>query len=97
MQKWLSKIGFEFHWPGYHYLGPGTHLRERLARKDAPVNRLDALAKLHDQDYAVAKCLRDKWKADKKMIRAIDALPGDKTWTECIVKHIMTAKLCLKL
>ena len=97
VQKWLFKTGIEFHWPGYHYLGPGTHLKARLSRGDAPINRLDAIAQQHDQDYETATCLRDKWKADRKMIKAIDTLPGDKTWTESIVRRIMQAKLCLKL
>ena len=96
VQKWF-KTGIEFHWPGYHYLGPGTHLKAWLSRGDAPINRLDAIAQQHDQDYEAASCLRDKWKADRKMIKAIDTLPGDKTWTESIVRRIMQAKLCLKL
>ena len=50
----------------------------------------------HDQDYEAATSLRDKWKANRKMIKTID-LPGDKTWTESIVRRIMQAKLCLKL
>ena len=97
LQKWLFKTGNEFHWPSYYFLGPGTHLQERLAKGDAPVNRLDALAKQHDQDYECAASIRDKWEADRKMIRAIDALPGEKSWTETIVRQIMRAKLCLKL
>ena len=28
LQKALAKTGIEFHWPGYQYMGPGTHLRE---------------------------------------------------------------------
>ena len=27
IQKTLNKTGVEFHWPGYRYLGPGTHLK----------------------------------------------------------------------
>ena len=25
VQKLLAKTGKEFHWPGYQYMGPGTH------------------------------------------------------------------------
>jgi len=41
--------------------------------------------------------LQDKWKADTKMIKAIDRLPGKKTMTERVVKRIMQAKKRLKL
>jgi len=41
--------------------------------------------------------LQDKWKADTKMIQAIDRLPGKKTKTERVVKKIMQAKKRLKL
>ncbi len=30
IQKWLGKTRFEFHWPGYQYMGPGTKLDKRL-------------------------------------------------------------------
>ena len=97
LQKWLGKTGIEFHWPGYQYMGPGTHLKKRLARGDPGINRLDRISKQHDIDYSKSKNLQDKWKADTKMIRAIDKLPGRKTMTERIVKRIMQAKKRLKL
>ena len=97
IQKWLSKTGIEFHWPGYQYMGPGTKLKKRLARGDPGINRLDKLAKQHDIDYSHAKNLQDKWKADAKMIRGIDSLLGRKTMTERIVKKIMQAKKRFKL
>ena len=76
IQKWLSKTGIEFHWPGY--LGPGTKLEKRLARGDPGINRLDKIAKQHDIAYAKAKNLEDKWKADIKMIESINKLTGKK-------------------
>ena len=97
IQKWLGKTGIEFHWPGYQFMGPGTKLTKRLKRGDPGINRLDKIAKQHDIDYSKAKNLRDKWKADTKMIKAIDKLPGSKTMTEKIVKRIMQAKKKLKL
>ena len=51
IQKWLGKTGIEFHWPGYQYMGPGTHLKKRLARGDPGINRLDRISKQHDIDY----------------------------------------------
>ena len=97
VQKWLAKAGKEFHWPGYQYMGPGTHLAKRLKRGDPVINRLDKIAKQHDIDYSQARNLQDKWKADTKMIQAIDRLPGKKTKTERVVKKIMQAKKRLKL
>ena len=97
MQKALAKTGIEFHWPGYQYLGPGTKLKKRLARGDPGINRLDKIAKQHDIDYDKAKNLQDKWKADTKMIKATDALPGKKTVPEKVVKRIMQAKKKIKL
>ena len=47
----------EFHWPNYHYMGPGTHLKKRLARGDQGINGLDRIAKAHDIDYDRAKDL----------------------------------------
>ena len=83
----------EFHWPGYQYMGPGTHLGKRLTRGDPGINRLDRIA--HDIDYGRAKDLKDKWVADRKMIAKVDKLPGRKTLTERIVKNIIKAKLKL--
>ena len=91
----LNKTGIEFHWPGYQYMGPGTHLKKRLARGDPGINRLDRIAKVHDMDYDKAKNLKDKWAADRKMIAKIDQLPGSKNLTERIVRRIMKAKLRL--
>ena len=79
------------------YMGPGTHLAKRLKRGDPGINRLDQIAKQHDIDYSRAKNLQDKWKADTKMIQAIDRLPSKKTKTERVVKKIMQAKKRLKL
>ena len=95
VQNLLNKTGIEFHWPGYPYMGPGTHLKKRLARGDPGINRLDRIAKAHDIDYDKVKNLKDKWAADRKMIAKIDQLPGSKNLTERIVRRIMKAKLRL--
>ena len=95
VQHLLNKTGIEFHWPGYQYMGPGTHLKKRLACGDPGINRLDRIAKAHDIDYDKAKNLKDKWEADRKMIAKIDKLPGSKSLTERIVRRIMKTKLRL--
>ena len=92
LQKWISKLGIEFHWPGYQYMGPGTKLAMRLKRGDPGINRLDRLAKQHDIDYSKAKNLADKHAADRTMITGIQRF-GKNTMTERIVKRIMQAKV----
>ena len=78
-------------------MGPGTKVQKRLKRGDPRINRLDKIAKTHDMEYATARNLQDKWKADDKMIRAIGNLPGKKKKTEKVVKKIMQMKRKLKL
>ena len=95
LQKMLAKTGIEFHWPGYQYMGPGTHLAKRLKRGDPGINRLDRISKTHDIDYSKAHSLADKHAADRKMINSIVKLPGKQTLTERIVKNIMRAKVKL--
>ena len=79
-------------------MGPGTKLDKRLkCGGDPGIDRLDKVAKQHDIDYAHAKNLQDKWKADTNMIKAIDKLPGKHTLTEKVMKKIMQVKKRLKL
>jgi len=65
-------------------MGPGTKLAKRLKGGDPGINRLDKVAKQHDNDYCKARNLQDKWEADAKMTKAIDKLPGHKTLTEIL-------------
>ena len=93
----VGQDGHQISLPGYQNLGAGTHLKKRLKQGDPGVIRLDKIAKQHDIDYSRAQSLADKWKADTKMIKAIDKLAGSKTLTERIVKRVMQAKKRLKL
>jgi hypothetical protein len=52
-----------------NFLGPGTHIRTRLARGDKPVNDLDNVAKSHDISY-MNSLDRLKHTNDKKQFRA---------------------------
>ena len=81
----------------YQYLGPGTFLKKRFARGDPGINRLDRIAKQHVIDYSNAKNIRDKWKADLKIVNAIDALPGKKSRMEKLSRNIIAAKRKFKL
>ena len=94
IQKALEKTGIEFHWPGYQYMGPGTHLAKRLKRGDPGINRLDRIAKQHDIDYSKARNLADKHRADRKMIKGIQKLKK-RTLTEDAAKLAMKTKLAL--
>ena len=62
------------------FLGPGKKLRKRPALWQKVKNRLDEydIACEYDIAYSKAKNLRDKWSADRIMIKAIDAFPGKK-------------------
>ena len=51
-----------------NYMGPGTHLKERLARGDPPRTMEDRVAQAHDIRYALAKSQKDVAAADRKMI-----------------------------
>lgn len=53
-------------------MGPSTKLKNRLARGDPGINRLDRIAKQHDIDYTKARHLKDKHKADRTMIARIN-------------------------
>ena len=97
IQNLLSKTGIAYHVPGYQYLGPGTKLKKRLAWGDPGKNQLDRVAKQHDIDYILARKMRDKWKADDKMIKAINNLPGRKIMTGRGIRKIMQAKKRMKL
>lgn len=66
LTNWLiKKMPIEMHVPGYHYCGPGTKLRERLARGDPGVNELDRACKEHDIAYSKYKNISDRNIADK--------------------------------
>ena len=78
-------------------LGPMEKRKKRLKRGDPGKNRLDRIAKQHDIDYSKAKNIRDKWKADEKMVKAIDRLPGKKSVMERVARGIIKTKKRLHL
>ena len=55
----------EMHLPGYNFCGPFTKLDERLARGDAPVNKLDAGCKEHDIFFRDHKDTKERRTAAK--------------------------------
>ena len=69
-----SVLPFEKHFPGCHYLGPGTRLDLRLDENgnpnpgNEPVDRVDEAALKHDKAYSRFDDLRNRLKADKEML-----------------------------
>lgn len=61
----INNLPFELHWPGYQALGPGTKLKERLARGETGINPLDAAAFEHDKWYRDHKDVESRHVADK--------------------------------
>jgi hypothetical protein len=53
------------------YMGPGTHVIERLKKGDRGKTAVDRVAKIHDIDYMLARKPSDVAVADKRMIDAV--------------------------
>lgn len=52
LNKLIDILPVELHIPGgYQYCGPGTHLKDRLARGDKGINELDKACLEHDKEY----------------------------------------------
>lgn len=62
-------LGSQLTVPGHHYLGPGNSIDEGKA----PVDKDDARAQLHDEQYNSAKSDTDILNADKEFI--VDSIP----------------------
>lgn len=61
----INKLPVELHIPGYNFCGPGTRLKERLARGDTGVNLLDEACREHDIAYNENKDLQSRHEADR--------------------------------
>ena len=58
----------------YTFLGPSTHVNERLARGDKPIDNLDKYAKEHDKTYTLVfkKKLQKGIKVSKEEVQRAD-------------------------
>ncbi|KAF0707080.1 Uncharacterized protein FWK35_00032432 [Aphis craccivora] len=56
----INHLPLELHLPGYRFAGPGTKLKERLARGERGINRLDKLARAYDIAYENSNSLTDR-------------------------------------
>lgn len=98
LNKAIDKLPYEFHIPRYSFCGPGTKLKERLARGDSGINPLDEHCKIHDIKYAQNKDRKIRNIADKKLadaawtrVKAQDSSIGEKA-SAYLVTNIMKAK-----
>jgi len=65
----INALPFELHIPGYQFCGPGTRLRERLARGERGINPLDAACREHDIAYSRNKELSNRHIADQLLAK----------------------------
>ena len=89
------------------YYGPFNPIHEQLIYDQKgnilryiqkPTRKTDEICSQHDVDYTLAKNLKDKHIADKKMIDSINKLPyKDKQWGNFSVKNIISSKKKLGL
>lgn len=66
----INKLPFEMHIPSYQYCGPGTKLKERLARNDPGINELDRACKEHDIAYSITNDQKRRNLADDILAKA---------------------------
>ena len=67
--RFINNLPFEWHVPNHNFCGPGTRIRERLARGDKGVNPLDEACKKHDISYLNSKELKDRHQADRELVQ----------------------------
>lgn len=86
INKGVDLLPVELHLPGgYRYCGPGTRLKERLARGDKGVNKLDEACKAHDIAYSKYSDNERRRQADRQLadsawarVKAKDSSLGEK-------------------
>ena len=71
-KRQVDALPVELHLPGYRFCGPGTKLKERLARGERGINELDEACREHDIAYARYK--------DNSRRRIADRVLADKAW-----------------
>ena len=105
--KVAPKKGFVM--PGHKYTGPGNPLEQQLRYDPTtgqileiyqkPTGKTDAVSMQHDVDYTVCgnkpksdqvKC---KNEADRKMVKALDAIPWkDRQWGHAVARNAIATK-----
>ena len=94
--------------PGHKYTGPYNPLDKQvqyddqgniLEIYDMPTGATDAIAMQHDVDYSICKDDKKcKHRADKKMVRALDAVPwNERQWGHFLARNTINTKRKLGL
>lgn len=98
LNRTIDILPVELHIPGYQYCGPGTKLKERLARGDSGINKLDQACKEHDISYSKYSDSYQRSIADQKLadqawqrVTSADANLGERA-TAYAVTNIMKLK-----
>jgi hypothetical protein len=98
VNDFISNLKTELHLPGYNFIGPGTRLKERLARGDKGINPLDEAGREHDIAYSRYKDLPARHRADQVLenkawerVKAKDAKFKEKA-AAWLVTNVMKAK-----
>ena len=93
--------------PGHNYTGPYNPLDKQLSYDpqtgkilkiyQQPTGTTDAVAMQHDVDYAVCAGKKNekgcKHEADKKMVKALDAIPKNKRqWGHAVARNAISSK-----
>jgi len=91
LNSMINALLFELHILGYQFRGPGTRLRERLARGDQGINSLDAACREHDIAYSRSNDLTERQVADRilaekarRRIVARDSTLGESRSHSCL-------------
>lgn len=95
----INHLPFELHLPGYNFCGPGTKLRQRLARGDKGINLLDEYCKQHDIAYSKSKSILDRHKADIVLMKLARerALAPEATMNEKIASNLVSKAMLAKV
>lgn len=103
LNKGIDLLPIELHVPSgltssYNWCGPGTRIKERLARGDQGINKLDEACKIHDLAYAQYSDTEHRAQADRDLaerawqrFKASDSSIGEKA-TAWAVTTAMKAK-----
>lgn len=73
------------------YMGPGTHIVDRIKSNDKPLTESDKVAQAHDIRYSMAETAEDAREADNKMIQKIKNIEkegSDNKWNTTQAKLI---------
>ena len=105
--KVAPKKGFMM--PEHNYTGPGNPLEQQLRYDPTtgqileiyqqPTGKTDAVSMQHDVDYTVcgnkskSNQVKCKNEADRKMVKALDAIPWkDRQWGHAVARNAIAAK-----